>query len=189
MRYVIEYLFGIRIARLTHSCSDNTWRAININIGDDMENNMTRFKKTLKALAIITAVHLMVACSSMAPTETRQWQPTPATDFKSVAGKWEGLMIRNPRTRDDDWVTFMIGDTGTYEFVSYRLIGVFAGKGKLVLADGKLSAKSEKGGQMTLQLFVDPGSSERMLKADAKDSEGFTYAADLKRTGDASPAK
>ena len=150
---------------------------------------MIRLKRRSMAVAIITAIHLMVACSSMAPTETRQWQPTAATDFKSVAGKWEGLMIRNPRTRDDDWVTLIVGDTGTYEFVSYRLIGVFAGKGKLVLTDGKLSAKSEKGGQMTLQLYEDPGSSERMLKADAKDSEGFTYSADLKRTGDASSAK
>ena len=125
---------------------------------------------------------LVIACSSVAPTETRQ--PTPITDFKNVAGKWEGLLVRNPRTRDDDdWVTLVIGDTGTYEFVGYRLIGVFAGKGKLVLTDGKLSAKGEKGGQMTLQLYVDPGSSERMLKADAKDGEGFTYSADLKRTG------
>jgi hypothetical protein len=51
------------------------------------------------------------------------------------------------------------------------------------LTDGKLSAKGEKGGQATLQLYVDPGSSERMLKVDAKDSEGLTYSAELKRTG------
>jgi hypothetical protein len=105
------------------------------------------------------------------------------SDFKSVAGKWEGLLVRNPRTRDDDWVTVVIGETGTYEFVSYRMIGVFSGKGKLVLTDGKLSAKSEKGGQMTLQLFADSGSPERMLRAEAKDSEGYQYWADLKRAG------
>ena len=56
-----------------------------------------------------------------------------------------------------------------------------AGKGKLVLTDGKLSAKSDKGGQMTLQLYADSGSSERMLRAEAKDGEGFHYWADLKR--------
>ena len=132
---------------------------------------------------------LVVACSSMAPKETRQWQPTAVTDFKNVAGKWEGLLVRNPRTPDDDWVTLVIGDTGTYEFVSYRTIGEFAGKGKLVLTDGKLSAKSDKGGQMTLQLYVDPATGERMLKADAKDGKGLTYFADLKRTGDAVSAK
>ena len=61
------------------------------------------------------------------------------------------------------------------------MIGVFSGKGKLVLTDGKLSAKSDKGGQMTLQLYADSGSSERMLRVEAKDGEGFHYWADLKR--------
>jgi hypothetical protein len=150
---------------------------------------MTRLKRSFTMAAIITAVHVMVACSSTAPKETRQWQPTSVTDFKSVAGKWEGLLVRNPRTRDDDWVTFVIGETGAYEFASYREIGVFAGKGKLVLTDGKLSAKSEKGGQMTLQLYADFGSPHRILRAEAKDSEGFHYWADLKRTGDSASAK
>ena len=147
---------------------------------------MTRFKRSLAMIAVIVAVQAMVACSFTAPKETRQWQPTSVADFKGVAGKWEGLLVRNPRTRDDDWVTVVIGETGAYEFDSYRMIGVFAGKGKLVLADGKLSAKSDKGGQMTLQLYADSGSSQRMLRAEAKDSEGFLYWADLKRTGDAS---
>ena len=150
---------------------------------------MTRFKRSLELVAVITAVHLMAACSSRAPREARQWQPAAATDFKSVAGKWEGLLIRIPRTRDDDWVTLVISDTGAYEFVSYRTIGAFAGKGKLLLTDGRLSATSEKGGQMTLQVYSDPGSSERMLRANAKDSEGFTYSADLKRTGGSPSAK
>jgi hypothetical protein len=132
-------------------------------------------------IAVIVAVQVMVACSLMASKETRQWQPIAIADFKSVAGKWQGLLVRNPRTRDDDWVTFVISETGAYEFASYRMIGVFAGKGKLVLTDGKLSAKSEKGGQMTLQLYGDSGSSERMLRAEAKDSEGFHYWVDLKR--------
>ena len=145
-------------------------------------------KGSLTVVAIITALYL-TACSSTAPGEARQWQPTAATDFKSVAGKWEGLLVRRPRVRDDDWVTLVIGDTGTYEFMSYRTIGEFAGKGKFALTDGKLSAKNDKGGQMTLQLYMDPASSERMLKADAKDREGFTYTADLKRTGDAPSTK
>ena len=105
-------------------------------------------------------------------------------------------------TQNYDRVTLVIDDTGAYEnavmrtrttaqggSVSYSVIGVFAEKGKLVLTDGKLSAKGAKGGQATLQLYVDPGSSERMLKVDAKDSEGFTYSAELKRTGDFASAK
>lgn len=142
---------------------------------------MTRLKPSLEMMAIIIAVHVIAGCSSTASKETRQWQPIAIADYKVVAGKWQGLLVRNPRTRDDDWVTFVISETGAYEFASYRMIGVFAGKGKLVLADGKLSAKSDKGGQMTLQLYADSGSSERMLRAIANDSEGFHYWADLKR--------
>ena len=147
-------------------------------------------------------LHLMVACSSMAPTET-QWQPTAVTDFKSVGGKWEGQLIRdNYFTQNYDWATIAIGDTGTCEYavvrtrttaqggsVSNSVVRVLSENGKLALTDGKLSTTGSKGGQMTLQLYVDPGSSERMLKSDAKDSEGFTYSADLKRTGDSASAK
>jgi hypothetical protein len=149
---------------------------------------MTRLKSRLEMMVVIIAVQVIAACSSTDPKETRRWQPATVADFKSVAGKWEGLLVRNPRTRDDDWVTVVISETGTYEFASYREIGVFAGKGKLVLTDGKLSAKSEKGGQMTLQLLADSGSPERILRAEAKDSEGFHYWADLKRTGSAPTA-
>ena len=146
-------------------------------------------------------LHLMVACSSMSQTET--WQPTAITDFKSVAGKWAGLLIREHYfTQNYDRVTLVIGDTGACEsilertrttaaggHVDYSVIRVIDEKGKLVLTDGKLSAKFEKGGQATLQLYVDPESGERILKADARDYEGFTYSAELKRTGESASAK
>jgi hypothetical protein len=148
-------------------------------------------------------LHLMVACSSMAPTETRKWQPTAVTDFKSVAGKWEGFLTSDdPKALHFDRATLVIDDTGACESaitrtitkaqgtsVSYDVIDVFAEQGKLVLTDDKLSTKFQKGGQMTVQLYVDPASGERMLKAEGKNSQGFTYSADLKRTGDAAFAK
>jgi hypothetical protein len=148
---------------------------------DYQEIEMTGLNRSRKLIAIIIAVSALVACSSRTPREKPQWQPTNVTDFKSVAGTWEGLMVRNPRVSGDDWVRLVIRDTGAYEFASPRLIGVFSGKGNLVLTDGKMSAKSDKGGQITLQLYTDFESSERMLKADGKDSGGFTYAAELKR--------
>ena len=151
---------------------------------------MTRLKKSFEMIATIIAVHVIIACSLLAPEERRQLKPATISDFKSVAGTWEGLLVRNPRTRDDDWVTLVIGENGTYEFRSYRMIGVFAGKGKLVLADGKLSATTEKGGQMTLQLYTDSESPERLLRAEARDSGGFHYWADLKRAaGPSSPSR
>ena len=141
-------------------------------------------------------LHLMVACRSVTP----QWQPTAVTDFKSVAGKWEGFLTSgDPRALNFDRATLVIDDTGGSETaitrtitkmpVSYETLDVFAEKTQLVLTDDKLSAKFEKGGHMTAQLYVDPASGERMLKAEGKNSKGFTYSADLKRTGDSASAK
>ena len=141
-------------------------------------------------------LQLMVACSSVAP----QWQPTAVTDFKSVAGKWEGFLTSDdPRTLNYDRATLVIDDTGGCETtitrtitkmpVSYHTFDVFAEKAQLVLTDDKLSARFEKGGRMTAQLYVDPASSERMLKAEGKNSQGFSYSANLKRTGDSASAK
>jgi len=141
-------------------------------------------------------LHLMVACSSVTP----QWQPTTVTDFKSVAGKWEGFLTADdPRALSFDRATLVIDDTGGCETaitrtitkmpVHYDTVDVFAEKAQLVLTGDKLSATFEKGGQMTVQLYVDPASGERMLKADGKNSQGFTYSADLKRTGDSASAK
>lgn len=145
-------------------------------------------------------LQLMIACSSTAPWETRQWQPTAVTDLKSVAGKWEGFLISDdPRALNYDRATLVIDDTGGCETtitrniikmpVSYHTFDVFAEKAQLVLTDGKLSTKFEKGGQLTVQLYVDPTKGERMLKAEGRNSQGFTYSADLKRTGDLAPAK
>ena len=164
---------------------------------------MTKLQRILKIVTIIAAVQVIVGCSSMLPSDTRQWQPTAVTDFKSVAGKWEGLLTSNdPMMLSYDRATLVIGDTGTCEStitrtrttaqggsVSYSVINVFAEPGQLVLADGKLNTKFEKGGQMTVQLYVDPASGERMLKANGKNSQGFIYSADLKRTEDSGSAK
>jgi hypothetical protein len=161
------------------------------------------FMKQIVGFIVLAFLQLMVACSSVAPWETRQWQPTAVNDFESVAGKWEGLLSSNdPRVLNFDRATLVIDDTGACESaitrtrtkvqgmsVSYDVIDMFAEKGKLVLTDGKLSTKFEKGGQLTVQLYVDPASGERMLKAEGKNSQGFTYSADLKRTGDLASAK
>lgn len=161
------------------------------------------FMKQIVGFIVLAFLQLMVACSSVAPWETRQWQPTAVNDFESVAGKWEGLLTSNdPRVLNFDRATLVIDDTGACESaitrtrtrvqgmsVDYGVTDVFAEKGKLVLTDGKLSTKFEKGGQVTVQLYVDPASSERMLKAEGKNSQGFTYSANLKRTGDSISAK
>ena len=71
----------------------------------------------------------MVACSSMAPWETHQWQPTAVNDFKSVAGKWEGLLTSNdPRVLNYDRATLVIADTGACESAITRTTTRVQGK-------------------------------------------------------------
>jgi hypothetical protein len=68
-------------------------------------------------------LQLMIACSSTAPWETRQRQPTAVSDFKSVAGKWEGLLTSNdPRVLNYDRATLVIDDTGACESAITRTV-------------------------------------------------------------------
>ena len=152
--------------------------------------------KKIAGLIGLAFLHLMVACSSMAP----QWQPTGVANFKSVAGKWEGFLTSDdPRALHFDRATLVSDDTGGCEVaitktitkmpVHYDTVDLFAEKTQLVLTDNKVSATFEKGGRMTAELYVDPASGERMLEAEGKTSQGFTYTADLKRTKDSASAK
>ena len=147
--------------------------------------------KQIVGLVGLAFLQLMLGCSSVAP----QWQPTTVNDFKSVAGRWEGLLISDdPRALRYDRATLVIDDTGGCEVaitrtitkmpVHYDTVDVFAEKAQLVLANDKLSARFEKGGQMIAQLYLDPASGERMVRAEGKSSQGLTYFADLKHTGD-----
>ncbi len=144
---------------------------------------MSSVVRFLQLSAFVVAVLTVAACSPVVSREASQWMPTPITELKSVAGRWEGLMIRTPRSPTDDWVRLVIREGGAYEFASYRTIGVLSGTGTFTLVDGKLSAQSERG-RMNLQLYTDAVSGARMLKAEALTSNRIEYSAELKRTGD-----
>jgi hypothetical protein len=156
-------------------------------------------KKTVGFIAL-AFLYLMVACSSMSLTETMQ--PTAITDFKSVAGKWEGLLVRDhPFTQNYDRATLIIGDTGAREStivrtrttasgtsVSSQVIRVLDEKGKLVPDPHKAAVSLARPSRISRSVCR-RSSGERMLKADTRDYEGFTYSAELKRTGDSASAK
>src|SRR5262245_65261090 len=79
-------------------------------------SNSRMYIKKIVGFISLALLHLMVACSSMAPWETRQWQPAAVTDFKSVEGKWEGLLTSNdPMVLNYDRATLVIDDTGVCE--------------------------------------------------------------------------
>ena len=61
----------------------------------------------------------MVACSSIAP----QWQPRAVSDFKGVAGKWEGFLTSDdPRALHYDRATLVVDDKGGCEVTITRTI-------------------------------------------------------------------
>ncbi len=116
------------------------------------------------------------ACAGPGPSETPQWSVVPIDDFKTVAGKWEGIMITAPRSRDDDWVRVLIREDGTYEFASYRQVGVFHGQGTFSLKDGRVSTTTERG-TATCTLYSANG--RRLLRAVGVAKTGVEYSAEL----------
>lgn len=100
------------------------------------------------------------ACASSPPEPTAI--PVPITDFKMVAGRWQGSVsgLAGPRNEGDS-VQVTIGEDGTYDFGIYRTIGVFGGKGQFTLQDGKLMAQGERG-RVTYELYERGG--RRYLK-------------------------
>ena len=147
---------------------------------------MRKIVRCLLLSALVIGIHAGLISNSSAASAQAKLSPTAITDIKSLAGKWEGIMIRTPKSRTDDWVNVNIQDTGDYDFASYRTIGVFSGKGTLTLADGKATAQTERG-RVTMQLFTDQASGAQMLRAEGKGKDGISYRAELKRARDTAP--
>jgi len=99
-------------------------------------------------------------------------------DFKTVAGVWEGLLLGLASPRDEgDWMMMRIGADGSYEFASFREIGVFQGSGTLRLSEGQLFLEGPRGGRATFTLYAENG--RRLLRADAVARDGQRLTADL----------
>ena len=105
--------------------------------------------------------------------------PVSVSTFKSVVGKWAGILKTTPRLKRDDWVTFTIRDDGSYDFVSVRTIGIFRGQGTFTLIDGKLKAETEQG--WTVATLYEEGA-RRLMKVDGATKDGVQYSADLAPT-------
>jgi hypothetical protein len=137
---------------------------------------MRRAARFVLSSLLPPAFGILIACSSLGPPDSPTWKVVPVTDFTAVAGKWEGLMTRHPRPRKDDWVSVTIQEDGTYEFASYRMTGVFSGKGRLSLTDGRLTTQSERG---TATCTLHRANGQRMLRAVGVTKDGLEYSADL----------
>lgn len=131
---------------------------------------------TFRLSMALVALPWFAGCAAPGPSEQPSWAPVSVQEFKSVAGKWEGLMTRLPRAAEEDWVRVVIHADGAYEFASYRTIGVFSGKGTLELGNGVVTATSERG-VATLTLFQ--AGDRRLLRVAAVAKDGLKYEADL----------
>ncbi len=131
---------------------------------------------SLIVLALLTTV--WAGCANTPTHQPTPANPVPISDFRAVAGKWEGLVRA---LRQKDWYQVMIHEDGRFEAVSPRgAVGVFRSRGTFTLSDGKLRAESDKG-SATYTLYE--GDDERILQFDAITSKG------IRHFGKLSPAK
>jgi hypothetical protein len=126
--------------------------------------------------ATVLVVGFILACTGQDESKHEPWVYSPITDMTQVAGTWEGLLIRSPRSRQDDWVKLIIRPDGTYAFESYRTIGVLHGRGQFSLKDGRLAAISQRGSISGSLYLLD---ASRMLKTEGTAADGVQYQAEL----------
>ena len=131
------------------------------------------------ALLLVALALGACATQSAAPTGSAAASPVPVTDFKMVAGRWQGLVTGLAGPRDEgDTVQLRIGNDGTYDFGVYRTIGALTGKGTLTLQDGKLQMQGERG-QAVYTLYE--GSGRQYLRAEGALSSGMPLSAEFRR--------
>lgn len=128
-------------------------------------------------LVLVLVATVLAACAGTGAGPTDGLAPVPITDFKMVAGKWEGVVSGLSAKRDDgDWAEMTISPDGTYDFGIYRTIGVFGGRGTFTLSDGKLQMRGDRG-SATYALYQ--GGGKRVLQAQATLSDGRPLTAKL----------
>lgn len=138
---------------------------------------LIRLPWAVVALVLLVALTNAGCASSTPPSPTLS--TVPIKDFKSVAGKWGGLVKGLPprgSSRDEDFVDVEIRPDGTYDFGIYRTVGVFGGSGKLRIEEGRLVLKTERGSS-TLVLLE--GNGRRILRANAVMANGLRLSSDL----------
>ena len=98
--------------------------------------------RMLGRLIVVLAVTIAGCTSAPPPPATT----VPITSFQMVAGKWAGTVVGLSGSKDEgDSIEVTIGEDGSYDFGMFRTIGMFGGKGRFALKDGKLTSQSQRG--------------------------------------------
>jgi hypothetical protein len=133
---------------------------------------------------LAAALCIITSCGGMSLREEQSWKAIPVFNFKTVAGKWEGIVVGSPPSVPaKDWVRLNIFATGIYEVANRKMIQVFDGSGTFVLTQGKLVSQSQTG-NIVLWLLSDEKSGERIIHVDAVGNAGDELSARLKRTSE-----
>ena len=139
---------------------------------------MSGRQRTSWLVAVVLIGMAVAACTGPRPAGTLPSTPISITDFKTVAGVWEGILEGRPGSASrTDWIMMEIGADGSYSFATFRQIGVFQGSGTLRLSDGRLFLQGPEGGSATFTLYE--GDGRRMLSADALTRGGARLTANL----------
>jgi hypothetical protein len=130
-------------------------------------------KRPHAPLLLALVATMLAACAGRGPTDALT--PVPITDFKMVAGNWEGP-VSGISAQHDDWVELTITPDGKYDFGVYRTIGVFGGTGTLKLSGGTVQLFGERG-SATYTLYQ--SGAKRILQVQAVLSDGRQLSATL----------
>jgi hypothetical protein len=130
-------------------------------------------KRPHAPLLLALVATILAACAGRGPTDALT--PVPITDFKMVAGNWEGP-VSGISAQHDDWVELTITPDGKYDFGVYRTIGVFGGTGTLKLSGGTVQLFGERG-SATYTLYQ--SGAKRILQVQAVLSDGRQLSATL----------
>jgi hypothetical protein len=108
---------------------------------------MTRSgRRSVRSVVAITVIvefaSSLVGCANLGPVT-----PVAVSDVNSVSGTWEGIVYlprSEPGSERND-VTLTIGDDGSFEVVSKKMLGASRGTGRIVISDGRLVFEGARG--------------------------------------------
>jgi len=135
-----------------------------------MRLNGLRLSWTALTAVVVGLVISLASCAKVGPV-TQVTVP----DVKSVTGTWKGLVYRSGV--EPDRVTLTIREDGSYDLVSDQRPGTSAGRGKLVIADGRLLFEGERGRGVGT-LLRNPGG-DLVMNVDATLSDNSVLTAKL----------
>ena len=130
-----------------------------------------------RALFLVIALGL-AGCASGGSGTTPS--PMAVTDVASLAGRWAGLLEMEGGRDREDYLEIIIDKNGAYRAASTRQIGLLDVRGTVVVTDGKIVFKGERGGQATGAMFTQPPPDARILIVNGAAAEGRKFAARLR---------